>query len=222
MDEAAALTLVVGAVAMSGGVLSATLMRMREEPVGTVGTDSWLLGIDAWVIQDGNYPDFVIGQQADFAVEFADRRGLTVVDDASGPRVKWVEASRYEVTAQIVHDETNARVLDFGLRAYRFIGIEDPEHRSQVGAWVTGEINLAVDPFFYKDELANEAGFPTLIYSWTVQGLLLRTGHGPVPIERTNAWVDLSAPPSYLLRCVSAGPGPVGPPRRPGPGPMPR
>jgi hypothetical protein len=190
---------------------------------GVVEMGSWLFGIDSWVIQDGNYPDFVTGQRADFALEFASRRGLTVVDEAPGPRVEWIADSRYEVTAQIVHDEPNALVLDFGLRAYRFIGIEDPEHRSQVGAWVTGEINLAVDPFFYKDELANEDGFPALRYSWIVQEVLeLSDERDPVPIEKTDAWGDLSTSPSYLLRCVSAGPGPAGRPRRPGPGPRPR
>lgn len=189
-----------------------------------MGTDSWLIGIDSWVIQDGNYPDFVTGQRADFALEFAGRRGLTVVEKAPGPRVEWIADSRYEVTAQIVHDEPNALVLDFGLRAYRFIGIEDPQHRSQVGAWVTGEINLAVDPFFYKDELANEDGFPALSYSWIVQEVLRRRtdGGGPLPIKETDVWGDVSTSPSYLLRCVSAGPGPAGPPRRPGPGPRPR
>ena len=188
-----------------------------------MGTDSWLIGIDSWVIQDGNYPDLLTGQRADFALEFASRRGLTVLDEASGPRVEWVADSRYDVTAQVVHDEPNARVLDFGLRAYRFIGIEDPEHRSRVGAWVTGEIDLAVDPFFYKDELANEDGFPVLSYSWIVQEVLERSDErGPVPIVKTDAWGDVSTSPSYLLRCVSAGPGPAGRPRRPGPGPRPR
>ena len=189
-----------------------------------VGTDSWLIGIDSWVIQDGNYPDFVTGQRADFALEFASRGGLTVVDDRPGPRVEWAGDSRYEVTAKIVHDEPNALVLDFGLRAYRFIGIEDPAHRSRVGAWVTGEINLAVDPFFYKDELAEEDAFPALSYSWTVQEVLLRRtdGGGPVPVAKTDAWGDVSTSPGYLLRCVSAGPGPAGRPRRPGPGPRPR
>ena len=52
--------------------------------------------------------------------------------------VRRLAGSRYEVTARIVHDAPNAQVLDFGILAYHFIGIEDPEHRSQVGAWVTG------------------------------------------------------------------------------------
>jgi hypothetical protein len=30
----------------------------------------WSIGIEAWVIEDGNYPDFQSGTIAEFAVEF--------------------------------------------------------------------------------------------------------------------------------------------------------
>jgi hypothetical protein len=108
-------------------------------------------------------------------------------------------------------------VIDFGLLAYHFVGIEDPTHQPRVGAWVTGEINLSVDPFFYFDQLALEEGFPALIYTWTVQEILQQVGEESphigadhahadksqsfVRIERTDAWGDLSTLPSYLLRC---------------------
>jgi len=165
---------------------------------------SWMIGIDSWVIQDGNYPDFVTGQRADFAVEFASRGGLRRLDGAHEASVRWVEDSDYEVTAQIVHDKPNAQVLDFGLRVYHFIGIEDPAHESHVGAWVTGVVNVAVDPFFYRDELAREDGFPPLLYGWTVQEVLQRTADEPsglVRVDRTDAWADGVPSPSYVLRC---------------------
>jgi hypothetical protein len=38
---------------------------MHDDPDGT---HEWLIGLDSWVIQDGNYPDFVTGQRADFAL----------------------------------------------------------------------------------------------------------------------------------------------------------
>jgi hypothetical protein len=31
--------------------------------------DRLLVGLDAWIIQDGNYPDLRQGQQAEFALE---------------------------------------------------------------------------------------------------------------------------------------------------------
>jgi hypothetical protein len=187
---------------------------MHDDPVDA---HSWMIGLDSWIIQDGNYPDFVAGQRTDFALEFASRGGLRLLDAAPTVGVHWIAGSHYEVTAQIVHDAPNAQVLDFGILAYHFIGIEDPEHQSHVGAWVTGEINLSVDPFFYFEGLANEAGFPALIYSWTVEDVLQHTGkstpqdgtdhgqadkkHGFVMLEKTDAWADDGTPSSYLLRC---------------------
>lgn len=187
---------------------------MQDNPVNA---HSWLVGLDSWVVQDGNYPDFVTGQRTDFALEFASRGGLKMLDGAQEVSVRWIEGSHYEVTAQIVHDKPNAQVLDFGILAYHFIGIEDPTHQPQIGAWVTGEINLSVDPFFYFDQLALEEGFPALIYTWTVQEILQKVGEAPpyigadhvhadkshefIRIEKTDVWGDDSSLPSYLLRC---------------------
>ncbi|QWZ09955.1 hypothetical protein KRR39_09620 [Nocardioides panacis] len=178
---------------------------------------SWTIGLDSWVIQDGSYPDLVTGQRIDFAVEFASRGGLRQLDEAHEVAVHGIGGSQYEVTAQIVHDRPNAQVIDFGMLAYHFIGIADPEHQPHVGAWVTGVINLSVDPFFYFDELAHEEGFPALTYSWTVHEIQERTGTdalrdgastvradtgpGLVTVERTDAWGDVSKLPGYLLRC---------------------
>lgn len=172
---------------------------MHDNPLDT---GSWMIDLHSWIILDGNYPDFYTGQRTDFAVEFASRDGLTRLDGAPEPRVRWIADSRYKVTAQVVYDEPNAQVIDFGALAYHFIGIEDPEHRSQVGSWVTGEINLGVDPFFYFDELADVEGFPALIYSWTVQKVLQREETSRlVTVERTDAWGDVSTSPSYVLHC---------------------
>jgi hypothetical protein len=187
---------------------------MQDNPVNA---HSWLVGLDSWIVQDGNYPDFVTGQRTDFALEFASRSGLRLLDGAHEASVRWIEGSRYEVTAQIVHDEPNAQVLDFGILAYHFIGIEDPTHQPRIGAWVTGELNLSVDPFFYFDQLAHAEGFPALIYTWTVQEILQKVGGEPlhigadrahadtsqdfVRIEKTDVWGDVSTLPSYLLRC---------------------
>jgi hypothetical protein len=187
---------------------------MVDDPGNTL---SWLVGLDSWIIQDGNYPDLVSGQHVEFALEFSSRGGLKLLEGAREPRVRWIDGSNYEVTAQIVHDKPNAQVLDFGILAFHFVGIENPTYQPRIGAWVTGEIDLSVDPFFYFDQLAHEEGFPALIYSWTIQEILQKSGDesphidaGPVQagmlqnyvsIARTDAWGDVNTLPSYLLRC---------------------
>ncbi len=187
---------------------------MQDDPGNA---HSWLVGLDSWIVQDGNYPDFLTGQRTQFALEFASRGGLKLLDGPQEVSVRWIDGSHYEVTAQIVHDKPNAQVLDFGILAYHFIGIEDPTHQPRIGAWVTGDINLSVDPFFYVDQLAHEEGFPALIYTWTVQEILQKVGEESpqigadhvhadtsrdfVRIEKTDVWGDDSTLPSYLLRC---------------------
>ncbi|QNN53749.1 hypothetical protein [Nocardioides mesophilus] len=187
---------------------------MQDNPVSA---HTWLVGLDSWIVQDGNYRDFVTGERAEFALEFASRGGLRLLEGVHRASVRWIEGSQYEVTAQIVHDKPNAHVLDLGVLAYHFIGIEDPMHQPRIGAWVTGEVNLSVDPFFYFDQLAHEEGFPALIYTWTVQEILQKVGQGAphieaaefrddtsrdfVRIEKTDVWGDVSTSPSYLLRC---------------------
>jgi hypothetical protein len=207
--------LAASAVALADlGLLVCHPDLMQEDPGNA---HSWLVGLDSWIIQDGNYPDFLTGQRTEFALEFASRGGLKLLDVAQEVSVRWIEGSHYEVTAQIVHDKANAQVLDFGILAYHFIGVEDPTHQPRIGAWVTGEINLSVDPFFYFDQLAHEEGFPALIYTWTLQEILQKVGEESphigadhvhagtsqdfVRIEKTDAWGDDSTLPSYLLRC---------------------
>jgi len=38
----------------------------------------WNIGLSAWIIQDGNYPDFALGDTVEFAVEFYLRPGTSV------------------------------------------------------------------------------------------------------------------------------------------------
>jgi hypothetical protein len=52
---------------------------MQDNPVNA---HSWLVGLDSWIVQDGNYPDFVTGQRTDFALEFASRGGLKLLGGA--------------------------------------------------------------------------------------------------------------------------------------------
>ena len=61
---------------------------MHDSPVDT---HSWMIGLDSWVIQDGNYPDFETGQRTDFALEFASRGGLKRLDGAHEVSVRRIE-----------------------------------------------------------------------------------------------------------------------------------
>ena len=48
--------------------------------------NGWSLSLDSWIVQDGNYPDFAGGQQAEFAIEFyfPERRELDTLGEREG------------------------------------------------------------------------------------------------------------------------------------------
>src|SRR6476659_2245245 len=106
--------------------------------------DRLQIGHAAWIIQDGNYPDFAVGQDTRFALEF---HSETMDAASEGPSVlEQVGADRYRVRAQVVwrldqHAEP-AWVIDFGMLAYQSMA---PPAHAGVGSWVTGEMYLGVD-----------------------------------------------------------------------------
>jgi hypothetical protein len=192
----------------------------------------WWIGLDGWVLQDGNYTDFVTGDRRQFALEFGyrrDRRLQRLPSPGSSSLRYTGHGQTYEVTGQLVRasaePQGDAFVLDFGLRAYASWMVLDDLEPPAAGDWLSGEVHLSVDPFFYMDELAGLPGMPALIYTWTVveieldetPSLLVEHGHplyvGPDEglrrvrdpereswrtVDRTRMWDDDG---SYRLRC---------------------
>lgn len=134
----------------------------------------WPIGLDSWVLQDGNYPDFVTGQRAEFAVAFA--QGELCRATGNDKRTwRLIADSTYEVCAEVLHADRHAVVLDFGLSVYSNYQVAVPGHALRPGDWVEGTADLSVDPFFYFDGLVHRKRFPPLIYTWTIEAVLQQT-----------------------------------------------
>ncbi|NYI45359.1 hypothetical protein BJ993_002439 [Nocardioides aromaticivorans] len=152
----------------------------------------WWIGLDSWVLQDGNYTDFVVGQRRQFALEFGYRRGarLTVTEARQRACVHTGQSMTYAVTGELVRAprerELNAFVLDFGLRAYDEWMVLDDLEPPPPGSWLQGEISLHVDHFTYMDVLARVPGMPPLIHAWRIDDIQVDTS--PV------IWIDASHP----------------------------
>ncbi|MGF6572388.1 hypothetical protein ABH945_004509 [Paraburkholderia sp. GAS333] len=56
-------------------------------------------------------------------------------------------------------------VIDFGVLAY---WESPPPDFAKVGAWVTGEVLISIDPFFYKDYVYQLPKMPDLFNEWVV------------------------------------------------------
>jgi hypothetical protein len=79
----------------------------------------WNIGFSAWVIQDGNYPDFAVGETIEFAVEFYQKPGTAVEACEAEVSARLVNETAYEVVAEKVLVTDAVTVLDIGILVYR-------------------------------------------------------------------------------------------------------
>ena len=174
------------------------------------------VGLDSWIVQDGNYGDFHVGQSARFALEFyphavrITERRIPMCEDTVG--------SRYRISAKAVFMASGVWVIDFGLRAYK--NSTAPQFVSQ-GAWIEGEIYVGIDPFFYSEDLHAIPGMPELRYDFRIKKIVLETTPwleskneqgGTIltrderhtsftPVAETKAWEDDGGRAHYVLEC---------------------
>jgi hypothetical protein len=172
----------------------------------------WTVGLAAWIIQDGNYDDFAVGDHAEFALQCCPE-GLAPVRAGTKHQAMQVDEDLYQITAMVVHVGDHGWVLDFGLLAY---GDNAPPEGVAAGQVLTGRAALGVDPFSYFEQLAKDPRYPDMVYTWNVRSIGRETapfvprGNGWVRDERmrgradvptTNAWTDADGHADYVLRC---------------------
>ena len=151
-----------------------TSQRLRSAP--------WWIGLHGWVLQAGNYTDFMVGQRRQFALEFAYSRARRLKPDSPAlqPHCQYTgRGTLYDVAGPLVQaGDEPARdlfVCDFGLVAYtNWLVLDDMEPPSP-GTWLTGEVALSVDPFDYMDRFTHRPGVPPLIYTWRIEDIQLST-----------------------------------------------
>jgi hypothetical protein len=151
--------------------------------------DRWVFGLDAWVVQDGNYGDFSCGQVVDFAIELTPQgdhltpteggpsallRSMGWRDEAPPPpppkRSSMAFALEsgivYDLVARVVAQHERAAVLDCGLSVYCTF---DPIASAEVGDTLAVTGSLDIDPFTYFEQLAEDEVLPPLIYRWRIE-----------------------------------------------------
>jgi hypothetical protein len=174
------------------------------------------VGLSSWIIQDGNYDDFRVGEAARFALEFYPHTlGDAKSHQASLERFR---ANRYRIRGQVVYVARSVWVIDFGLMAYQN---REPPKVAKRGSWVEGDVELGVDPFFYFEELYELPRMPALQYDWRIKTILLETTpwlsrkdekgttilsrdeqqESFVEVAETNAWDDDAGLGHYVLEC---------------------
>lgn len=131
----------------------------------------WNIGLESWIIQDGNQPDFRQGQLAEFALFFQLQSDVKKVKGGM-PEANLVRESVYEVTARVVYTARESWGIDFGLLAYTN---QPPPPGVKVGAAVSAQIWLGVDYYLYAQALSKIEVVPPMIYTWGVQQIQMQT-----------------------------------------------
>src|SRR5256885_14133137 len=77
----------------------------------------WEIGLSSWIIQDGNYPDFTVGQHAEFALEFYSQTYRK--SDLQAKSAKGLGAAKYDIIGELIYLTSEVWVLDFGICAFQ-------------------------------------------------------------------------------------------------------
>lgn len=174
------------------------------------------IGLESWIIQDGNYPDFEVGNEYRFALQCY----MQNLEPAREPirLLDLINRSDYQFSGQVVLADEELTVMDAGVMCYQE-GTIGPDGKS--GEWLSGQLYLGVDPFFWFERHAMRADVPELRYSWLLHKILLGTtpweestdDHGRKverranvatayqSVLRTNAWEDDRGYGHYVLEC---------------------
>jgi hypothetical protein len=128
---------------------------------------TWNIGLNAWIVQDGNYPDFGVNETAKFAVEFYQRPETALEASNSDVLATHLRGATYQVVGKKIEGASKITVLDIGILVYsqfesRFAIVE-------CGAGFQTELNLGVDPYDFSGHV------PALVYSWRITSILRQT-----------------------------------------------
>lgn len=175
------------------------------------------IGIDSWIIQDGNYSDFTVGQETQFAIEFYPLSLQSSV--CSSPVAVNVEMNRYKVCGQVTYLSQDAWAIDIGFFVYQE---SQPPEFVMNNSWIEGEIYLGIDPFMYFESLKKRSDMPFLTYSFKIGQIFLETTPWITTLDnalgreilvrdkekesfkevtKTSAWNDDNGNASYVMRC---------------------
>ncbi|MGE0268280.1 MAG: hypothetical protein AB7S78_07480 [Candidatus Omnitrophota bacterium] len=176
--------------------------------------NKYSIGLDSWIIQDGNYDNFEAGKDYFFAVEFysksiqkSEKRGAVCTHLFSG---------LHRIEAEVVFTGPECWIIDIGFLAYSKAGNKDG---FKAGDRVGMEAYLGIDPFYYFEELQAVKDIPAMIYHWHLGQILLDTTpwitkknkrgeavrirnvseSSSKQIGRTNAWDDDDGSAAYIL-----------------------
>ncbi len=127
------------------------------------------ISLSRWIIEDGNYDDFSVGDKRKFALEFWASTPLTRSPE-NVMSLREQSGHSYDVAGRLVFASDRVWVIDCGVLAYSEQESEI-EGGCKVGDFVRGNLRFGVDPFFYFERHYKIPSIPPLIYEWQVNSI---------------------------------------------------
>lgn len=152
---------------------------------------SWSVGINQWILSDGNYADFRQGEMRQFALEFYSKD--FVHSDSPVKTAELIGKATYRVNALVEYIDKDMWVLDFGIKAYRLrpddcgpayplpeAGRKEEDFVSScsVGQAVKCTLYLSIDHYAYMESLCSKPGSDTT-YLYLAHRCDLQTNRSP-------------------------------------------
>jgi hypothetical protein len=126
--------------------------------------------LDYWIIADGNYHDFRVGEKRKFALEIWAPSLLTRTTERT-ISLRQERDHSYGVSGRLVFAADGVWVIDCGVLAYSERERHEVDARCTVGDFVRGDVKFGVDPFFYFEQHCKIPGIPALIYEWQINSI---------------------------------------------------
>ncbi len=167
-------------------------------------------------MQDGNYKDFHVGEEREFALEFGPKRLPPGYEETYktvkplNPSIQHIEEHLYDMVGKFSFIYKEFNVVDFGMfKAYSRgkwkAGKQEQLPTTLLGEYITGHFYLCVDPFFYKEARRHDDTFPKIAETWRIDEILFDVtpvqlvGKTWTPVQeerifksldKTNMWKD--------------------------------
>jgi hypothetical protein len=142
---------------------------MLEFTAMTLNTLNLEIYLARWIIEDGNYDDFCVGDRRKFALEFWAPTPLTKSAE-NVMALREQSGHSYDVTGKLVFTSDGVWVIDCSVLAYSE-GESEIDGGCKVGDFVQGSLRFGVDPFFYFEQNYKIPNIPPLIYEWQVNSI---------------------------------------------------
>lgn len=180
------------------------------------------VGLSAWIVQDGNYGDFAVGDSHRFALEFGPEHLVETGSSMDDNLLQHRSGALHDVHGTILRVTSSDWVIDFGVPTFQET---KPPRWARAGKRVRGSVYVGIDPFFYFERLKDEPGMPDLFRRWSIRRILLETTpwtdsideagrmlrtRSDVPptfteVRKTDAWKDDGGHAHYVLECELQG-----------------